>query len=80
MCESHGLGSVGPSYVGVVSCVLIGTYRHCGAGVVGVAGSNGGSTLHVGGQVASCYCGGAFVFGATAGLTGSRLAESIGCG
>jgi hypothetical protein len=35
MHESHGLGSIEPSYVGVVSCVLIGTCR-CGGSIVGV--------------------------------------------
>jgi hypothetical protein len=80
MHESHGLGSVEPSYVGVVSCVLTGTC-HCGCSIVGGvirgSGDRGASSLRAGGQVAGCCCDGALRCLATAGLAESRLAACM---
>ena len=54
MRESHGLGSVKPSYVGVVSCILTGTCCCGGFVIVGVvrgSGVWGASSLGAGSQV-----------------------------
>ena len=83
MRESHGLGSVEPSYVGVVSCVLTGTCRCGGSIVVGVverSGVRGALSLRAGGQVAGYCCDGALKCCAAIGLAWSRLAECIGGG
>ena len=83
MRESHGLGSVEPSYVGVVSCVLTVTCRGAGSvvvGVVRVSGVRGASSLRAGGQVAGCCCDGALKCCATTGLGGSQLVACTGGG
>ena len=77
MRESHGLGSVEPSYVGVMSCVLTGTCRGGGSVVVGVVGGSGvrgASSLRAGRQVVGCCCDGALRCCVAVGLAGSRLA------
>ena len=83
MRESHGLGSVEPSYVGVVSCVLTVTCHGGGSVVVGVVGGSGvrgAPSLRAGGQVASCCCDGALRCCAAVGLAGSWLAACTGGG
>ena len=80
MRESHGLGSVEPSYVGVVSCALTETCRRGGASVVGGVGGSGvrGTQFsRASGQEAGCFSNDAWNYGAAAGFVGSRLAKSL---